>query len=103
MRLANSTDYVSVNIAYELLDASRWQLAIRRQGMGLHTVQQYVTPQMANTEPFSDFYPRDYRIPAPTASIKALRVEPRSVYTAIVLIRTARHEFSKRPLRFLVQ
>ena len=65
---ANNTGYVPVNSAYELVDASRWQPAIARRGMGLHNVQQFVTPQMANTEPFSDFNPRDYRIPPPTAS-----------------------------------
>ncbi len=65
---ANSTGYAPVNTAYELVDASRWQPAIRRRGMGLHSVQQFVTPQMANVEPFSDFDPRDYRIAAPTAS-----------------------------------
>ena len=65
---ANNTGYAPVNTAYDLVDASRWQPAIRRQGMGLHTVQQFVTPQMANTEPFADFNPRDYRIPAPVAS-----------------------------------
>ena len=65
---ANNTGYAPVNTAYDLVDASRWQPAIRRQGMGVHSVQQFVTPQMANTEPFSDFNPRDYRIPAPVAS-----------------------------------
>ena len=65
---ANSTGYAPVNTAYELVDASRWQPAIRRRGMGIHTVQQFVTPQMANTEPFASFNPRDYRIPAPAAS-----------------------------------
>lgn len=65
---ANNTDYAPVNSAYELVDASRWQPAIKRQGMGLHAVQQYVTPQMANMQPFADFNPRDYRIAAPTAS-----------------------------------
>ena len=65
---ATNTGYAPVNSAYDLVDASRWQPAIRRQGMGLHTVQQFVTPQMANTEPFADFNPRDYRIPAPSAS-----------------------------------
>lgn len=65
---ANNTDYAPVNTAYELVDASRWQPAIRRQGMGIHAVQQFVTPQMANTEPFANFNPRDYRIPVPSAS-----------------------------------
>ncbi len=65
---ANSTDYEPVNTAYELLDAARWQPAILRQGMGLHSIQQFVTPQMANTEPFSHLNPRDFRIPAPSAS-----------------------------------
>lgn len=70
---ANNTGYVPVNSAYELVDGSRWQPAIARRGMGLHNVQQFVTPQMANTEPFSDFNPRDYRIPPPTASNPANR------------------------------
>ena len=65
---ANTTGYAPVNTAYELVDASRWQPAFNREGMGVHTVQTFVTPQMANVEPWADFDPRDYRHSTPTAS-----------------------------------
>ena len=65
---ADTTNYAPVNTAYELLDASRWQPEPRRSGIGLYTVQQFVTPQVANVEPFSDFDPRQIRVPAPADS-----------------------------------
>ncbi len=65
---ADTTGYQPVNTAHELVDASRWQPQVRRTGVGTYTVQEFVTPQMANVEPLSDFNPRDYRHPAPTAS-----------------------------------
>ena len=64
----NSTDYAPVNTVYELVDPSRWQPAIKQQRLGTYTVQTFVTPQLANVEPYADFNPRDFRHPAPTAS-----------------------------------
>ncbi len=65
---ADTTGYAPVNTAHELVDASRWQPLIRRTGIGQYTVQTFVTPQLANTALMSDFNPRDFRHPAPTAS-----------------------------------
>ena len=65
---ADNTGYAPVNSAYDLVDASRWQPEERLQGIGLYTVQQFVTPQMANVEPFSEFDPRALRVPSPTDS-----------------------------------
>ena len=65
---ADTTGYAPVNTAHELVDAGRWQPLIRRTGIGQYTVQTFVTPQMANTALMSDFNPRDFRHPAPTAS-----------------------------------
>ena len=65
---ADTTGYRPVNTAYELVDPSRWQPGIRRMGNGLYVVQQFVTPQLANTEPFAPFDPRQFRVAPPIAS-----------------------------------
>lgn len=65
---ADNTGYQPVNTAYEVVDASRWQPLLRRTGIGQYTEQTFVTPQMANTSPLTDFNPRDFRHPVPTAS-----------------------------------
>lgn len=65
---ADTTGYAPVNSAYKLVDASRWQPGIRRHGNGIYTVQQFVTPQLANTEPFASFDPREFRVGPPLAS-----------------------------------
>ncbi|MYD09778.1 MAG: vanadium-dependent haloperoxidase [Chloroflexi bacterium] len=65
---ADTTGYEPVNTATELVDPGRWQPDITRRGIGLYTAQQFVTPQMANVEPYSDFDPRDFRAPAPSDS-----------------------------------
>ena len=49
-------------------DPSRWQPGLRLQGTGVYTVQQYVTPQLANTEPFAPFDPRELRVAPPSDS-----------------------------------
>ncbi len=65
---ANTTDYAPMNSAYELTDAGRWQPALVRNRLGSYVAQSFVTPQMANVEPYADLNPRDFRAPAPTAS-----------------------------------
>ena len=64
----DNTGYMPVNSAYILHDASRWQPGLRLQGTGVYTVQQFVTPQLANTEPVGAFDPREYRTAPPFAS-----------------------------------
>ena len=65
---ADTTGYDPVNTAAELVDPSRWQPEIMRAGIGIFTAQQFVTPQMANVEPFSDFDPRAFRVRPPVDS-----------------------------------
>ena len=64
----DTTGYAPVNSAFELRDPSRWQPGLRLMGTGVYTVQQFVTPQLANTEPFAPFDPREMRVPPPSAS-----------------------------------
>lgn len=64
----DTTGYLPVNSAFVLRDPSRWQPGLRLQGTGVYTVQHFVTPQLANTEPFAEFDPRMLRIPIPSAS-----------------------------------
>lgn len=62
------TGYKPVNSAYRLLNPSRWQPDLQRRGMGLYTIQQFVTPQYALTEPYAYREPRRFRIPPPVNS-----------------------------------
>ena len=64
----DNTGYMPVNSAYELRDPSRWQPGLRLQGAGVYTIQHFVTPQLANTEPVGAFDPREFRVPPPFAS-----------------------------------
>ena len=65
---SDTTGYVPVNTAFELSDASRWQPAIVKSRTGNYRVQRFVTPQKANTEPYGDFNPRDFRFEPPINS-----------------------------------
>ena len=64
----DTTGYAPVNTAFELRDPTRWQPGLRRQGIGVYTVQQFVTPQLANMEPMAPFDPRRFRVGPPEAS-----------------------------------
>lgn len=64
----DTTGYMPVNSAYELRDPSRWQPGLRRQGVGVYTVQHFVTPQLSNMEPMAPFNPRELRVDPPSAS-----------------------------------
>lgn len=64
----DTTGYAPVNSAFELHDPSRWQPGLRKLGTGVYIVQQFVTPQLANMEPFALFDPRQFRVENPTAS-----------------------------------
>ena len=64
----DTTGYMPVNSAFELRDPSRWQPGLRRQGVGVYTVQHFVTPQLSNMEPIALFDPRELRVPPPVAS-----------------------------------
>ena len=64
----DTTGYAPVNTAFELRDPTRWQPGLRRQGIGVYTVQQFVTPQLANMEPMAQFDPRQFRVGPPEAT-----------------------------------
>ena len=64
----DTTGYMPVNSAFVLRDPSRWQPGVRLQGTGVYTIQQFVTPQLANTEPMAEIDPRSLRVPPPDAS-----------------------------------
>ncbi|GAA2102531.1 vanadium-dependent haloperoxidase [Actinomadura alba] len=62
------SDYVGyrpVNTAYRLEHPSRWQPATVTKGNGIFTVQQFVTPQMGVTKPFSYADVKDFPVPPP--------------------------------------
>lgn len=65
----DTTGFVPTNTAFEVFDASHWQPILTRQGRsGVYAVQSFVTPQYSMTEPYADFDPRRFRVPAPVGS-----------------------------------
>jgi len=65
----DNTGYTPVNTVDELVDKSRWQPLRLTASDGVTWVQQYITPQWANTEPYTvGLDPRDYRTPDPVKS-----------------------------------
>ena len=65
---ADYLGYKPVNTAYELRDPSRWQPNIITMGNGIFRVQQFVTPQMRVTRPYSYPDPNRYNAPRPMKS-----------------------------------
>jgi hypothetical protein len=65
---ADYLGYEPVNTAYELKDASRWQPDIVTRGNGIFRVQQFVTPQMRVTRPYSYRTPNRFNTPRPSKS-----------------------------------
>ena len=64
----DTTGYTPVNSANVLVDPSRWQPQIVRTGNGEYVSQQFVTPQWANTKPYTDIDPRLMRADPPNTS-----------------------------------
>ena len=64
----DTTGYVSANTHEELVDPTRWQPLVLPNVQGEIAPQKFLTPQYANVEPYSDFNPRDIRVPPPTSS-----------------------------------
>lgn len=65
----DDTGYTPVNTVDDLVDLSRWQPLRITAEDGVTFVQQYITPQWANTEPYTaGLDPRDYRTPDPDKS-----------------------------------
>ena len=65
---ADYTGYQPVNTAYQLVDPSRWQPAVVTTGNGLFKVQQFVTPQLRFTIPYSYDTPDQFEAPVPEDS-----------------------------------
>lgn len=65
------TDYLGyqpVNTAYELINPSRWQPDLVSLGNGRYHIQQFITPQLRKTTPYSYRKPKRFRSPKPRAS-----------------------------------
>jgi len=66
---ADYTGYQPVNTAYELRHPSRWQPNVLAKGTtGVYEVQQFVTPQMARTTPYTFADPKAFLLPPPDGS-----------------------------------
>lgn len=66
---ADYTGYRPRNTAYLLRFPSRWQPDVVTTGAGIFEVQQFVTPQLRLTEPYSYDDPLDFKAPFPVASV----------------------------------
>jgi len=75
---ADYLGYQPVNTAYKLINPSRWQPDIVSMGNGLFKVQQFVTPQLRVTMPYSYDNPNPFRAPVPKSS----NVKHRRAYKA---------------------
>ena len=64
---ADYTGYVPVNTAYELVNPSRWQPNVAGRN-GIFKVQQFVTPQLGLTRPYSYVTPSIFEAPVPENS-----------------------------------
>ncbi|WP_444930698.1 vanadium-dependent haloperoxidase [Microbulbifer sp. SSSA002] len=65
---ADYTDFKPANTAYKLLFPSLWQPAILMERPGVFRVQQFVTPQIALTTPYSYESPEEFTSPIPIKS-----------------------------------
>lgn len=81
---SDTTGYRPVNTVFDLLDPGRWQPALVRMRDGSYGAQQFVTPQLANTEPYADFNPRDFRFAAPVDSDPANAAAYRAQVDAVL-------------------
>lgn len=65
---ADYLGYQPVNTPHEVRNPSRWQPDIKLVGIGLYQAQEFVTPQIRVTKPYSYENPRRFKAPAPKAS-----------------------------------
>ncbi len=80
----DTTGFVPVNTALEVIDPSRWQPLLVRPGRsGVYVVQNFVTPQYSVTEPYADIDPREHRVGPPSDSdytnLEAYRAQAEAV------------------------
>jgi hypothetical protein len=66
---ADYLGYRPVNTAHELRDPSRWQPLVVTDGSGVFRVQQFVTPQLRATRPYSYDDPDRFRVQPPWKSM----------------------------------
>ncbi|GAA2091486.1 DUF6851 domain-containing protein [Actinomadura alba] len=62
---ADYLGFKPANTAYEIRDPSLWQPAVVTKGNGIFQVQQFVTPQLMVTKPFTYDDPKKFLIPPP--------------------------------------
>jgi hypothetical protein len=86
---ADYTGYAPVNTPDRLKDPSRWQPLVVSSGTGVFRVQQFATPQLRLTRPYSLVNPNSFHSPVPKASnprgplgIQAYRVQADEVLAA---------------------
>lgn len=65
---ADYTGYTPLNTAYELSHPSHWQPTILTNDNGQFSIQTFITPQLANTRPYTHTSPGKFNIPAPSKS-----------------------------------
>ncbi|WP_445359811.1 vanadium-dependent haloperoxidase [Microbulbifer sp. EKSA005] len=65
---ADYTDFKPANSAYKLRFPSKWQPAVLMERPGVFRVQQFVTPQIALTTPYSYESPDEFTSPIPIKS-----------------------------------
>jgi hypothetical protein len=75
---ADYTGYQPQNNAYELTDPSHWQPNLVSNGNGTFTIQQFITPQLRQTDAYSYKNPNRYNAPFPKAS----QVQNEALYKA---------------------
>ena len=64
----DTTGYRPINTPDNLVDPSRWSPLMATNRAGEFGMQQFATPQWANTETYSGLDPRSYRVPPPMSS-----------------------------------
>jgi hypothetical protein len=65
---SDSTGYQPTNTPHELRHPSRWQPLVVTDRTGIYRAQQFVTPQMGSTRPYSYRNPAAFLPPPPSAS-----------------------------------
>ncbi|GAB2877494.1 vanadium-dependent haloperoxidase [Microbulbifer echini] len=65
---ADYTNFKPANTAYKLRFPSKWQPAVLMDRPGVYRVQQFVTPQIALTTPYSYESPEEFTSPVPLKS-----------------------------------
>ncbi|BCD96286.1 vanadium-dependent haloperoxidase [Marinagarivorans cellulosilyticus] len=68
MPYADYTNFKPANSAYKLRFPSKWQPAVVMERPGVYRVQQFVTPQIALTTPYSYESTHEFRAPVPRKS-----------------------------------